>query len=86
MNSEWTEVEYHPGGGQKALRKDYSFKNFIDALAFVNKVGAVAEEMGHHPDIRFTWGLVNIWLTSHDAHGITERDYDLSKKIDKISE
>lgn len=84
MNTNWTEVEYAPSGSQKALKKDYFFKNFLEALAFVNKVGDVAEEMGHHPDIRFTWGIVTIWLTSHDEHGITERDHELSKKIDKI--
>lgn len=84
---EWKEVDYYPNqpDGQKALRKDFSFPDFKTALAFVNKVGEIAEAMGHHPDINLSWGHVNVWTTSHDKHKITERDYDLAKKIDHIS-
>ena len=81
----WEEKDYYPDkpGGQKALYKTFKFTDFKTALEFVNKIGAIAEVMGHHPNINLWWGGVNVWTTSHDAHKITERDYDLAKKIDE---
>ena len=79
------EVDYYPDGrGQKALKKDFKFKDFKSALDFVNKVGELAEEANHHPDINLTWGLDVVWLTSHDEHTITDKDRKLAAKIDKI--
>jgi 4a-hydroxytetrahydrobiopterin dehydratase len=66
------------------LEKDFRFKNFADALAFTSKVGAVAEEEGHHPDISLSWGLVKIRIWTHKIHGLTESDFVLAAKIDEI--
>lgn len=67
----------------KVLHKKYSFKNFQQALDFTNEVGAIAEEMKHHPDIYLTWGKVEIDITSHEAGGITEECFALAEAIDK---
>ena len=66
------------------LRKVYEFKNFREALAFVNRVGELAEEQGHHPDICFGWGRVEITIWTHKIDGLTESDFILAAKIDKI--
>ncbi len=83
---EWQELDYYPSnpGKQKALYKNFSFPDFKSALEFTNKVGAIAEELGHHPDINLSWGSVSVWTTSHDKHKITDRDHQLAKKIDEI--
>lgn len=65
------------------LRKDYSFDDFEGALAFVNEVGRIAEEANHHPEIRFTYGKATIELVTHDASGITEKDFALARAIDR---
>ncbi len=84
MNS-WEEVDYFKKvEGQRALCKEFSFGDFKEALAFVNRVGELAEAEGHHPDISLGWGFVSIWLTSHDVSGITERDRSLAEKIDQL--
>lgn len=64
------------------LSKNFGFPDFKQALEFVNRVGAVAEEMGHHPDIHLGWGRADIETWTHDAGGITELDFDLAAKID----
>lgn len=66
------------------LKKHFEFETFADALAFVNKVGAVAERLDHHPDIFFGWGYAEFAITTHDAGGITARDFDLAKQIEAI--
>jgi len=69
-----------------ALEKIISFKDFPHALAFVNKVGAIAEEEGHHPDITlFDYKKVKIHLTTHAIKGLTENDFILASKIDELS-
>lgn len=68
----------------KWLLKSYKFKNFMEALAFVNKVGGVAEEQNHHPDIELGWGYANIRLQTHDVGGLHENDFILAAKIEKI--
>ncbi len=67
------------------LKKHFEFENFADALAFVNRVGAIAEKRDHHPDVLFGWGYAEFFLTTHDAGGITERDFQLAKAIDEES-
>jgi 4a-hydroxytetrahydrobiopterin dehydratase len=80
---DWEEVDYWPDGkNQKALKKNFTFPDFRSALDFVNGVGELAEKVQHHPDINFGWGYVQIWLTSHDVHGITEKDKSLAVAID----
>jgi 4a-hydroxytetrahydrobiopterin dehydratase len=68
----------------KWLVKAYKFKNFAQALAFTNKVGDIAEEQGHHPDLGLGWGYVNIRLQTHAAGGLHENDFILAAKIEKI--
>jgi len=69
--------------GEHHLRKNFEFKDFRDALAFVNRVGALAEEQGHHPDISFGWGRAEITIWTHKIDGLTESDFILAAKIDK---
>lgn len=66
------------------LKKHFEFETFADALAFVNRVGAIAEERDHHPDILLGWGYAEFFITTHDAGGITERDFDLARAIEAI--
>lgn len=68
---------------ESRLEKEYKFKNFRDALAFVNKVGAVAEEQGHHPDIYLSWGKCKLSIWTHKIHGLTESDFILAAKCDR---
>lgn len=67
------------------LKKDYRFKNFREAQQFVNQVGDLAEEQGHHPDICFGWGNVEIKIWTHKINGLTESDFILAAKIDALS-
>jgi 4a-hydroxytetrahydrobiopterin dehydratase len=67
------------------LHRVYKFPDFKQALDFVNKVGALAEEQQHHPDIVLGWGKVEITTYSHDVNGLTERDFKLATKIDELS-
>ncbi len=66
------------------LKKNYGFSNFAEALEFVNRVGELAEEQGHHPDICFGWGKVEITIWTHKIDGLTESDFILAAKIDKL--
>ena len=65
------------------IKTKRKFENFAEALAFVNKVGALAEEADHHPDITFGWGYAEIALTTHDRDGVTDVDIALAEKIDR---
>lgn len=75
---DWEIVEEHH------LRREFRFENFREALAFVNRVGAVAEEEGHHPNISFTWGWVGVEIFTHVVDGLTESDFILAAKIDRL--
>jgi 4a-hydroxytetrahydrobiopterin dehydratase len=66
------------------LRQEFTFKDFKDALSFVNKVGAIAEDEGHHPDIELHWGKVVIGLTTHAIGGLSQNDFILARKIELI--
>src|SRR5882672_4640898 len=67
----------------KRLEKTYRFANFVDALAFVNRVGEVAEQQGHHPDLELGWGRVKITLWTHSIGGLSESDFVLAAKADQ---
>ena len=67
------------------LEKKFTFKNFLEAQDFVNKVGKISEDEGHHPDIYFGWGYAKINITTHAIEGLSENDFILAAKIDKIS-
>jgi 4a-hydroxytetrahydrobiopterin dehydratase len=69
---------------QHHLKKNYAFSNFAEALEFVNRVGEVAEEQGHHPDICFGWGKVEVTIWTHKIDGLTESDFILAAKIDQL--
>ena len=69
--------------GHEICRR-FKFKNFAEALAFVNKIGALAESEGHHPDIAFGWGYVKITLSTHAIDGLSENDFILATKIDRL--
>jgi 4a-hydroxytetrahydrobiopterin dehydratase len=66
------------------LTRKFTFKNFKTALEFVNKVGEVAENQKHHPDIAFGWGYANIVTTTHSKGGVTILDLKLAAEIQKI--
>ncbi len=68
----------------KTLTRAWEFRDFPSALAFINRVGQVAESMNHHPDITNSWATVQLTLTTHDKGGLTGLDFDLAKKIDAI--
>jgi len=75
---EWQVINEHH------LQKTYAFKNFRESLDFVNRVGELAEEQGHHPDICFGWGKADITIWTHKIDGLTESDFVLAAKIDRL--
>ncbi len=67
-----------------SISKEYEFKDFVDAMSFVNSVALEAEKMDHHPDILiYGWNKVKINLSTHSAGGVTEKDFQLAKKIEE---
>lgn len=69
---------------QGHLAKSFYFADFANALAFVNKIGAICEEQGHHPDLYMTWGKVSLEVWTHKIDGLTESDFILAAKFDEI--
>jgi 4a-hydroxytetrahydrobiopterin dehydratase len=65
-----------------AIRRSYSFADFIDAMHFVNEVAEIAEDVGHHPDIDIRYNRVTLGLTTHDAGGLTENDLKMAAQLD----
>jgi 4a-hydroxytetrahydrobiopterin dehydratase len=79
----WIEIEGWVDRDEKFIEKEYTFKNFKEALAFINKVGAIAEEENHHPDINLhDWNKVKLTLSTHAIGGLSENDFILASKID----
>jgi 4a-hydroxytetrahydrobiopterin dehydratase len=74
----WEVVEDHH------LRKEFRVENFREALDLVNRVGELAEEQAHHPDIAFGWGRVEIVIFTHKIDGLTESDFILAAKVDRL--
>ena len=68
----------------KKISREFIFKNFAEALAFANKIGTIAEEEGHHPDLTVSWGKVGVSLSTHAIGGLSENDFILAAKIDQI--
>ena len=66
------------------LEKKFSFKNFLESQNFINYAGKLSEEEAHHPDISFGWGYAKINITTHAIEGLSENDFILAAKIDKI--
>ncbi len=70
---------------EKQIGKEFQFKDFAEALNFVNKVGAIAEGMNHHPDIFIhSWNKVNFTVSTHDKGGVTEKDFQLAKRMNDL--
>jgi 4a-hydroxytetrahydrobiopterin dehydratase len=76
----WTGEE---ADGHLRLSKRFKFKGFMPAVEFVNRIAAIAEAEGHHPDLLVSWGSVTVQLWTHAAGGLTENDFVLAAKIDK---
>lgn len=68
----------------KAIQRTWRFKDFKQALAFINHVGDLAEAANHHPDFWNSWNRVKLSLTTHDSGGLTSRDFNLAKRIDAL--
>ena len=66
------------------LQKTYRFQDFRESLEFVNRIGTLAEQQGHHPDICFGWGKAEVTIWTHKIDGLTESDFVLAAKIDKL--
>ena len=77
LMNDWKIIKEHH------LEKEYSFKNFKDALNFTIKVGELAENQGHHPDIFLAWGKVKLTIWTHKIDGLTESDFIFAAKADK---
>jgi 4a-hydroxytetrahydrobiopterin dehydratase len=75
---EWKAIDDHH------LTRAFTFPDFKQALDFVNRVGALAEEQGHHPDILLAWGKAEITLWTHKINGLTESDFIMAAKIDRV--
>lgn len=66
------------------LERQYHFKNFSEALAYVNKVSTIAEDEGHHPDLYLAWGKCKVELWTHKINGLTESDFYMAAKADRV--
>jgi 4a-hydroxytetrahydrobiopterin dehydratase len=65
------------------LQRTYSFSNFVDAMAFANRVGDIAEEQNHHPDLSVAWGKCTVEIWTHKIQGLTESDFYFAAKADR---
>lgn len=79
QTSQWEVINEHH------LHREFRFPDFKQALAFVNRVGDVAEQEGHHPDILLGWGKAEITTWTHKIDGLTESDFILAAKIDRLA-
>ncbi|BAU63349.1 pterin-4a-carbinolamine dehydratase [Stanieria sp. NIES-3757] len=70
----------------KKITRTFQFKDFVDAIAFVNRLVEPAEAAGHHPDLIISYNKVTVNLTTHDAGGITQKDLDLAEKITQLAQ
>lgn len=70
----------------KEIKKEFKFKDFVEAFGFMTKVALHAEKLNHHPEWKNTYNTVSITLSTHDAGGLTELDFKLAAKIEKITE
>ncbi len=75
----WQVVDEHH------LEKEFRFANFADALAFANRVGALAESVNHHPDLLVAWGRVRVTVWTHKINGLSEADFVLAAKADALA-
>ena len=76
--SDWEVIEEHH------LRRQFKFADFAGALAFVNRVGELAEQQGHHPDVELSWGKAVVKLHTHKIGGLSENDFIMAARIDQL--
>jgi len=67
------------------LNKRFNFNNYIEIKKFINKIGEISEDEGHHPDISFGWGYAEVKITTHAIEGLSENDFILAAKIDQLA-
>jgi len=79
LGGNWTVIE------NKHIEKEFTFPDFVTALAFTNTIGQLAEAQGHHPDLELGWGRVKATLWTHKIGGLSESDFILAAHIDKAS-
>ena len=79
LGNDWQVIDGHH------LEKTFKFADFVQALDFTNKVGALAEEVNHHPEISLTWGRVHISIYTHKIGGLAEADFIWAAKVDRLS-
>ena len=72
--------------GNKKLVKSYIFQGFLEPVKFVNAITVVAEEEGHHPDLYVAWGKVEVYIWTHKVDGLTESDFIMAAKVDRVFE
>lgn len=77
---EWSVISGHH------LHRAFGFPDFVTALEFVNRAGAIAEEQGHHPDLLLGWGKVEVTIWTHKIDGLTESDFVLAAKIGRLAQ
>ncbi len=79
IHEDWVVVDEHH------LERSFEFDDFVQALAFTNRVGELAEEQAHHPDILLTWGRVRVTVWTHTVDGLSENDFIFAAKADALS-
>lgn len=67
-----------------SISREFTFKNYLEAMDFANEIADIAESEGHHPDLQISWGKVIVELTTHAIKGLSENDFILAVKIDKL--
>ena len=80
LKTKWDVIE-----SKSKIRQTYKFKNFREALDFANRVGEIAEEEGHHPDLHVYFGRVVVDLTTHAIGGLSENDFIMASKIEDLA-
>lgn len=78
LDADWQIVDH------QKLVKHFKVKNFVEAVEFVNRITPVAEAEGHHPDLYVAWGKVTVYLWTHTIGGLTESDFYMAAKIDRV--
>ena len=78
LDADWQVIDEHH------LQRRFKFKNFRQALEFTNRVGELAEQQGHHPDICLGWGKVELTVWTHKIDGLTESDFIFAAKVDRL--
>ena len=77
---DWEAIQNHH------LKQTFTFEDFVSALAFVNRIGEIAEQEDHHPDLYLAWGRVGVEIWTHKINGLSESDFILAAKIDALKE